>query len=228
MGKRREGGRGRGRGQKYQNRTAFRHNKNSKKTKKILESPNEGLCKRCVEIIEWRKKYRKYKPRTTPGKCVECHIKRVKRAYHVVCEVCAPKLKICAKCRESTEILTDFNQKEKEEKEQREFEQMIDGMSERNKKTFIRLYYQTSSEENSGEEENDSGDDQDGSNSKESYEDLSDESGDNETDENTPNDDDTDINNDMESYEEFSSSEETDFRNIPVDDLQEALDLLEV
>lgn len=53
---------------KYQNRTAFKHNKNSKLTKKILSMPNEGLCTRCYEIIEWKKKYRKYKPLSAPKK----------------------------------------------------------------------------------------------------------------------------------------------------------------
>ena len=54
-----------GRPPAHQNKYAFKHNKNSKKTKKILSLPNTGLCKQCHEIIEWRKKYRKYKPLTT-------------------------------------------------------------------------------------------------------------------------------------------------------------------
>jgi hypothetical protein len=51
----------------YQNKFAFRHNKNSKKTKKILALKNEGLCRTCTEQIEWRKRYRKYKPMTQPA-----------------------------------------------------------------------------------------------------------------------------------------------------------------
>jgi hypothetical protein len=30
--------------------------------------PNIGLCQKCHDIIEWKKQYRKYKPRTMPGK----------------------------------------------------------------------------------------------------------------------------------------------------------------
>ncbi len=30
--------------------------------------PNIGLCQKCHDIIEWKKQYRKYKPRTVPGK----------------------------------------------------------------------------------------------------------------------------------------------------------------
>ena len=52
----------------YQNKVAFYHNRNSKKTKTILSLPNAGLCKRCHDIIEWKKKYRKYKPLKAPTK----------------------------------------------------------------------------------------------------------------------------------------------------------------
>jgi len=47
----------------HQNSFAFKHNKNSKKTKKIAAIPNVGVCKRCHDIIEWRKKYRKVRRR---------------------------------------------------------------------------------------------------------------------------------------------------------------------
>lgn len=53
---------------KYKNKVAFSHNKGSKKTAKILGLPNQGLCKRCYDKIEWRKKYRKYKPLKAPTK----------------------------------------------------------------------------------------------------------------------------------------------------------------
>ena len=59
---------GKARKPKHQNKFAFRHNKNSKLTKKILERPNQGLCLRCYDQIEWRKKYRKYKLLSAPGK----------------------------------------------------------------------------------------------------------------------------------------------------------------
>lgn len=50
-------GAGRTRGQAYQNKTAFRHNKGSKKTAAILATVNTGgLCSRCADKIEWRKK----------------------------------------------------------------------------------------------------------------------------------------------------------------------------
>ena len=72
----------------HQNTFAYKHNPKSKKTQKILESPNIHVCRRCHEKIEWRKQYRKYKPRTQPGKCNECQKRNVLAAYHTICESC--------------------------------------------------------------------------------------------------------------------------------------------
>lgn len=52
----------------HNNKTAWKHNPNSKKTQQIANSPNEGVCEKCWEKIEWRKKFRKYKPLTVPGR----------------------------------------------------------------------------------------------------------------------------------------------------------------
>ena len=84
------------RGQKYQNTVAFKHNKNSKKTRKILAMPINNLCSKCTEQIEWRKKYRKYKPLTVPAKCTKCLLVKVRDAYHILCDDCAAEC--CAKC----------------------------------------------------------------------------------------------------------------------------------
>ena len=58
---------------RHQNSYAFKHNKNSKKTKRIANLPNTTLycCPRCTSKIQWRVKYRKYKPLKEPTKwCV--------------------------------------------------------------------------------------------------------------------------------------------------------------
>ena len=88
----------RSRPQKHQNTYTYKHNKNSKLTKKIEEIQHEGLCKRCDEKIEWRKKYRKYKPLTNPGACNQCHQRNVLRAYHTLCKNCAEVRGVCAWC----------------------------------------------------------------------------------------------------------------------------------
>ncbi|ELR21715.1 uncharacterized protein ACA1_384380 [Acanthamoeba castellanii str. Neff] len=101
---------------------AFKHNKNSKKTINILALPNEGLCPRCHDIIEWKKKYRKYKPLTTPKRCTKCQEKTVKRAYHTICDGCARKTK-------------DPGQDEREE---REYEEALSLLSERQRRAYFR------------------------------------------------------------------------------------------
>jgi hypothetical protein len=77
-----------GRAPAHQNAFAFKHNPKSKKTDAILNSPNIHVCRRCHDKIEWRKKYRKYKPRTQPGKCNLCLQRNVKAAYHTICTDC--------------------------------------------------------------------------------------------------------------------------------------------
>lgn len=52
-------------GQAHQNSTAWKANKNSKKSREIAALPVYGLCQRCTDVILWRKKYKKYKPLTT-------------------------------------------------------------------------------------------------------------------------------------------------------------------
>ena len=82
----------------HQNSFAFKHNPNSKKTKKIAAMPIVGLCRRCHEILEWRKKYRKYKPLVKPGRCNDCHGLTVRAAYHHLCTDCSKKRGVCPKC----------------------------------------------------------------------------------------------------------------------------------
>ena len=89
---------GRGKRPAHQNSTAFKHNPNSRLTARIAAIPNDGLCHRCHAIIEWRKKYRKYKPLSQPRKCNQCQAKTVRFAYHTRCSACSQADKSCAKC----------------------------------------------------------------------------------------------------------------------------------
>lgn len=82
----------------HQNSYAFHHNKSSKLTKHIESLPIRFLCPGCVAVIEWRKKYRKYKPLTVVKKCTACGEKRIKDAYHVICGECVRATTKCAKC----------------------------------------------------------------------------------------------------------------------------------
>ena len=82
----------------HQNTFAFRHNKGSKLTAIIRESPVDLVCRRCAAQIQWKKDYRKYKPKTVVGRCRKCDEKTVKKAYHVMCDNCAESSQCCAKC----------------------------------------------------------------------------------------------------------------------------------
>ena len=77
-----------GRSPAHQNTFAYTHNPKSKKTAAILANPIQHVCRRCQDKLEWRKQYRKYKPRTVPGKCNLCQKRNVLAAYHTVCESC--------------------------------------------------------------------------------------------------------------------------------------------
>jgi hypothetical protein len=60
-------------------------------------APTRVRC-RCFEIIDWKKKYGKYKPRRQPGKCLGCDDKTVSQAYHQLCPPCSSSRRVCAKC----------------------------------------------------------------------------------------------------------------------------------
>jgi hypothetical protein len=132
-------------GPKHQNQFSFRHNKNSSKTKKILEIPNYGLCHKCTEIIEWRKKYRKYKPLKGPKKCCGCSGKTVVFAYHVMCQGCAWEKKVCPKCLEEKQLVDKYgNFGERSDAFRKEDVDFVDrsllrGMKERKRRALIRL-----------------------------------------------------------------------------------------
>lgn len=82
----------------YANSYAFHHNKSSKLTAHILSLPIRRLCPSCVAVIEWRKKFRKYKPLTVMKKCTVCAQKKIKDAYHVLCGDCVAERSQCGKC----------------------------------------------------------------------------------------------------------------------------------
>ncbi|KAF8975285.1 hypothetical protein BGZ46_009277 [Entomortierella lignicola] len=153
--------------QAHKNAYAFHANKSSKITKKIAAMPVGGLCEKCVEVIMWRKKFKKYKPLTTMKKCVNCEQKAIKEAYHVICNKCAGEKNVCAKCLESREIVPTNIKTEKEIiQEQVELERKLSGMTERERRSYLRkLERRKNAGEEGGEEEEseDSEDDSDDS-----------------------------------------------------------------
>ncbi|CAK1599806.1 unnamed protein product [Parnassius mnemosyne] len=125
------------RAQKHQNKTAFKNDlhDSSKKTKFLNTLQVTGVCLRCKEIIEWKIKYKKYKPLAAPKKCVGCDQRTVKFAYHVLCNNCSAEKKVCAKCvkaMESTETTIEVNVDEDKIKS------ILKPLSERKRRAILR------------------------------------------------------------------------------------------
>uniref|UniRef100_A0A0B6YYD5 Uncharacterized protein n=1 Tax=Arion vulgaris TaxID=1028688 RepID=A0A0B6YYD5_9EUPU len=127
--------------QKYTNKTAFKndlHDK-SQKIKMIKGLSPEGLCHRCKEKIEWKIKYKKYKPLTQPATCVRCQGKTVKRAYYTVCQPCAAQAGVCAKCNNKEQIVIQpgpSGQEKAAQDGQLKFE--LKQLTERQRRSFFR------------------------------------------------------------------------------------------
>ena len=92
-------------GQKHQNSYTYHHNKGSLISRKILSSPLDLLCERCLNILAWKLKFNKYHPLKTPCKCNQCQEKSIYKAYRTICDGCAIKdgKKHCTKCGEEVE-----------------------------------------------------------------------------------------------------------------------------
>lgn len=60
--------------QKHKNVRVFKNDLHdtSHVIKKINSLEFYGLCNRCKNIIDWKVKYKKYKPLTMSKKCVKC------------------------------------------------------------------------------------------------------------------------------------------------------------
>ncbi|KAJ3091200.1 hypothetical protein HK102_001340 [Quaeritorhiza haematococci] len=127
-------------GQKHQNTIAFQPNKYSYIAQKIAATPIRGLCKRCRDILEWKKRMNKYKPLSQPKKCVSCERKAVTDAYHILCGKCATEQDVCAKCRQKEEIVDSDAPKSAAEilKEEQEKQNLLASLTERQRRSYLR------------------------------------------------------------------------------------------
>ena len=85
----------------HQNNEKFipsRADKHNTKQNLIDTLPDDGCCKKCADVLEWKKAYGKYKPLKTPAKCVGCHARVIMMAYHQLCEGCLRDKNACPKC----------------------------------------------------------------------------------------------------------------------------------
>ncbi|KAM7516692.1 hypothetical protein LguiA_006275 [Lonicera macranthoides] len=96
-----------------------------------------GVCLRCKEQIEWKRKYGKYKQLTEPAKCQRCTKRNVRQAYHNLCTACAKEQKVCAKCSCHVEHIIGRDITEVEA-EQKKLEEAINNARERERRTLLR------------------------------------------------------------------------------------------
>ncbi|XP_066309706.1 uncharacterized protein [Miscanthus floridulus] len=97
-----------------------------------------GVCQRCRDQIDWKRRYGKYKPIVEPAKCQKCSKRNVRQAYHNVCRDCSKDLGICAKCCTRVKELVGRDANE-EESERKELEEAIRGARERERRTLLRI-----------------------------------------------------------------------------------------
>eukprot|EP01138_Halocafeteria_seosinensis_P003813 gb/GECG01003899.1/.p1 GENE.gb/GECG01003899.1/~~gb/GECG01003899.1/.p1 ORF type:complete len:281 (+),score=33.19 gb/GECG01003899.1/:1-843(+) len=143
-------------GPKHQNTTAFRHNKNSKKSEWIMSIPLTNVCDRCRDQLQWRKNYRKYKPLTQPKRCRRCNERNVKQAYHIICRDCVLKYKCCGKCLDKLDpSQLEGGEGQEQAQEGYSLEDLLErkppGMKERERRRLIREL----SEKDGGDKSND-------------------------------------------------------------------------
>ncbi|XP_058821906.1 uncharacterized protein C9orf85 homolog [Topomyia yanbarensis] len=130
--------------QRHKNTFAFKndlHDKHTPLIKLINTLHVSEVCERCKEVIEWKIKYRKYKPLTQPKSCTKCNERKVKRAYHVLCRDCALDSKCCAKCLKPAGEVTIVPPEPTDEEKQKlkvEMDQLIKSQPERKRRTFLR------------------------------------------------------------------------------------------
>lgn len=96
-----------------------------------------GVCPRCKEQIEWKRRYGKYKPLSEPAKCQLCTKRAVRQAYHNLCHGCAKEQGVCAKCRccVGQTVGRDLTEVEAEQKM---LEDAIKNARERDRRSLLR------------------------------------------------------------------------------------------
>ncbi|XP_065340274.1 uncharacterized protein C9orf85 homolog [Cloeon dipterum] len=133
-----KGNTSRTRAQKHKNSFAFKNDLHDKTPKnlQIASMRVANVCEHCKGVIEWKIKYKKYKPLNAPAKCPKCQQKTVKHAYHTYCSPCAREAKMCPKCGKKSEIEpVETNQQVLD----REMQELLKSLPERKRRTFLRF-----------------------------------------------------------------------------------------
>ncbi|XP_042383261.1 uncharacterized protein LOC121975589 isoform X2 [Zingiber officinale] len=128
---------------KHQNKYAWKPNAGCKINESELGgklrpfSSISGVCPRCKEQIDWKRRYGKYKPILEPAKCQKCGKRSVRQAYHNICSSCSKDHGICAKCCCRTDDIVGRDVSELES-ERKALEEAIQNARERDRRTLLR------------------------------------------------------------------------------------------
>ena len=128
---------------KHQNTFAWQpnagHKKNETEVGGKLRPYSEitGVCARCKEHIEWKRRYGKYKPLIVPAKCQRCLKRAVRQAHHKLCTPCAKEQNVCSKCCSGADKIIGRDCSEVEA-EQKLLEEAIKNARERDRRTLLR------------------------------------------------------------------------------------------
>ncbi|XP_013106011.1 uncharacterized protein C9orf85 homolog [Stomoxys calcitrans] len=155
------------RAQKHKNRTVFKNDLHDKTPmqQRLNSLHISEVCQHCKGVIEWKIKYKKYKPLTQPKTCTKCLQKKIRKAYHVLCRECALEARVCAKCLKSAdevEIEPAKPTPEEELKLKVEMERLIKSFPERKRRAFLRYMdkgKKTQDDELEKDEDNENGTD---------------------------------------------------------------------
>jgi len=132
--------------QKHKNTTAFKFDKyrTDPKAKVLKNLEVIHCCPKCTSVLEWKIKYGKYKPLTTPAKCVDCLQKVVKHSYHIRCGPCVEKSGKCAKCGVQNEEFVNLEPPDegKLAREEADFQRDLRSLPERRRRAFLRYLRQ--------------------------------------------------------------------------------------
>lgn len=83
---------------KYLPNRGDKHNTMNKIVESLEMESRSGMCRKCTDVVEWKKAYGKFKPLKTPGKCCGCGKKAVDLPYCQLCVACATARQVCPKC----------------------------------------------------------------------------------------------------------------------------------
>ena len=153
------------RAQKHQNSTVWKADKHKSdpKTKLVQSLTVVNCCEHCTGVIEWKIKYvhkrclfiiffvkintrfahfryGKYKPLNQPAKCVKCFNKKIKYAYHCLCEDCVKATGNCAKCNKPVEEIVNLPENSASEAARldAELQRELKKLPERKRRAFFR------------------------------------------------------------------------------------------